>query len=174
MTLASTVPPWVIVARPDDAEVRAALAAMTTDGVVRHLRGAHMSNPAAVFAEFADKLEFPPYFGHNWYALVDCLDDLHGSWHGRRPVVVVVESADDLATRDFFPLLVALLCEAAERANLSLDADGQPRTRPPFPLHFVFFVESPPEVARSLSSRDDLTCAVTDNRLDISATQESR
>ncbi|MCW2144483.1 Barstar (barnase inhibitor) [Actinoplanes cyaneus] len=126
-----------------------------------------MTDVAGLFAEFAEKLSFPSYFGHNWYGLVDCLDDLHGSWHGKRSVVVVVEDADDLVEKEFFPLFIALLCEAAERANLSLDADNLPRSRPPFPLHFVFFLArfDMREIAGLLSLRDDLLIRESDGRL---------
>ncbi|PZF86354.1 hypothetical protein C1I93_27885 [Micromonospora endophytica] len=126
-----------------------------------------MTDVAGLFAEFAEKLSFPSYFGHNWYGLVDCLDDLHGSWHGKRCVVVVVEDADGLVEKDFFPLFIALLCEAAERANLSLDADGIPRGRPPFPLHFVFLLRrcEPREVAERLGIRDDIFIRQSEGRL---------
>jgi RNAse (barnase) inhibitor barstar len=136
-------------------------------GVVRKLDSRKMTDVAGLFSEFAEKLEFPSYFGHNWYALVDCLDDLHGSWHGKRPVIVVVENADELVGKEFFPLFIALLCETSERANLSLDADGLPRSRPPFPLHFVFFLARCEihGVAEGLRVRDDLLMRESDGRL---------
>ena len=77
--LISPVEPWVVVTRHDDQVAHRQLAALTPGGVVKRLDSARMTEPAALFAEFADKLEFPSYFGHNWDALVDCLDDLHGS-----------------------------------------------------------------------------------------------
>jgi hypothetical protein len=167
MTLQLDLPvePWIVVARADDRTVHECLSACS--GIVRHLDSASMIEPAGLFAEFAEKLEFPAYFGHNWYALVDCLDDLHGSWHGGRAVVVVVEAADVLVGREFFPLFIALLCEAAERANLSLDADGEPRTRPPFPLHFVFLMDrfDPAAVADRLRTRDNVLVDEREGRL---------
>lgn len=165
--LASPIGPWVVVAPNDDRVAQEKVAALTPDGVVRRLDSRRMVDAAGLFTEFADKLEFPSYFGHNWYALVDCLDDLHGSWHGERPVVIVVEEADVLVGKDFFPLFISLLCEAAERANLSLDADGLPRSRPPFPLHFVFFVAQCEirKVAKELSVRDDMLVRESDGRL---------
>ncbi|MEU8185354.1 barstar family protein [Micromonospora sp. NPDC049044] len=165
--LASPIGPWVVVALNDDRVAHERVAALAPGGVVRRLNSRSMVDAAGLFAEFADKLEFPSYFGHNWYALVDCLDDLHGSWHGKRPVVVLVEEADVLVGKDFFPLFIALLCEAAERANLSLDADGIPRDRPPFPLHFMFFLvhRDVREVATVLSTRDDMLIRQSDGRL---------
>lgn len=60
-----------------------------------------------------------------------------------------------------------MLREAAERANLSLDADDLPRDRPPFPLHFLFFVDrrGVGEVAELLAAREDLTVRETGGRL---------
>ncbi|MEU0080012.1 barstar family protein [Micromonospora tulbaghiae] len=171
---ASPVEPWVVLARADDREVRHQLEALMPDGVVRRLDPGNMVDEAGLFREFAEKLEFPSYFGHNWYALVDCLDDLHGAWHGKRPVVVVVDGADELVGKDFFPLFIALLCEAGERANLSLDADGLPRSRPPFPLHFVFLLAhlEPGEVAARLSVREDLRIRLVRDRVLVSSKPE--
>lgn len=164
---ASPVEPWVVIARADDRMAHKQVEALTPGGVVRRMDPRKMVDAAGLFSEFAEKLEFPSYFGHNWYALVDCLDDLHGSWHGERPVVVVVDDADELVGKEFFSLFIALLCEAGERANLSLDADGLPRGRPPFPLHFVFFLArgEPEEVAARLHVRDDLLIREFNGRL---------
>lgn len=169
--LVSPVEPWVVIARADDRMVHDQVKALTPGLVIRRLDSRKMTDTAGLFSEFAEKLEFPAYFGHNWYALVDCLDDLHGSWHGNQPVVVVVDDSDELVGKEFFSLFIALLCEAGERANLSLDADGLPRSRPPFPLHFVFFLARGElgEVAARLHVRDDLLIHESDGRLLVSS-----
>ncbi len=74
---------------------------------------------------FARGLRFPRYFGHNWYALVDCLSDEHVLGHGTNGTAVIIEHADVLLDVDFLPIFVAILGEAAERANRRLDADGR-------------------------------------------------
>lgn len=172
--LASPVEPWVVVAADDDGVVRERVSELMSLGIVRHLDSTKMVDEAGLFSEFADKLQFPSYFGHNWYALVDCLDDLHGSWHGERAVVIIVEGAELLVNKNFFPLFVALLCEAAERANLSLDADGLPRGRSPFPLHFVFFVGGCDlrVLADMLRTRNDIYIHEWGDRLLISSQRE--
>ncbi|WP_302851054.1 barstar family protein [Streptomyces lunaelactis] len=43
---------------------------------VYKLEGLAMRNYDGLFAEFARKLSFPEYFGHNWPALEDCLYDM--------------------------------------------------------------------------------------------------
>ncbi|MEU7906415.1 barstar family protein [Actinoplanes sp. NPDC049118] len=40
------------------------------------LDGSRMRDHDALFAEFASKLDFPDYFGMNWPALSDCLEDM--------------------------------------------------------------------------------------------------
>jgi len=44
--------------------------------VVLELDGAAMQTYDGLFQQFADKLRFPAYFGRNWPALQDCLNDL--------------------------------------------------------------------------------------------------
>ncbi|WP_433652730.1 barstar family protein [Micromonospora zamorensis] len=165
------VEPWVVVARMSDRTLRQLISDAGSRGVVRHLDSARMGDQAGLFQEFAEKLDFPSYFGHNWYALVDCLDDSHGVGHRKKAVTVVVDSADPLIGTDFFPLFLAILCEAAERANLSLDADGEPREFPPFPLHFVFLLSEvePSVVIERVREREDLRIEASGDRLLITS-----
>jgi hypothetical protein len=165
--LALPVEPWVVIAQDDDRMVHEQVKTVTPTAAVRRLDSRKMTDAAGLFREFAEKLEFPSYFGRNWYALVDCLDDLHGSLHGNGAVVVVIEDADELIDKEYFSLFTAILCEAGERANLSLDADGLPRSQPPFPLHFVFFLAhfELREAADGLRVRDDLLISESEGRL---------
>ena len=134
--------PWVVVAPQDDRLVAAQLGIMGERGAVaRRLDAQRMGDPPELFCEFSRVLGFPSYFGHNWDALVDCLDDLHGDWHGNSDVAVVVDNADSLLVADFLPLFVSVLCQAAERANSAVDLDGDPLSRPAIALHFVLAVK---------------------------------
>jgi len=123
-----------------------------------------------LFAAFARELSFPAYFGHNWHALVDCLHDWHGHGADSRALAVLIDGADELARADFLGLFVVMLCEAACRANLQLDADGLPDTGPfrqPFALHFVFLLdEAQPETFAEPAATDtDVEVALTDGRV---------
>jgi hypothetical protein len=130
--------PWVVIARYGDQFLDAQLIRVQErGGVVWSLDAGSMGSPSALFTEFSRALSFPGYFGHNWDALVDCLDDLHGDWHGNRDVAVVIDRADSLLHVDYLPLFVSVLCQAAERANSSVDLDGEPMDRPAIALHFV-------------------------------------
>ncbi|MFI7675798.1 barstar family protein [Actinophytocola sp. NPDC049390] len=63
---------------------------------------------AAFFAEAARVLDFPPYFGHNWDALVDCLRDAGA-------IDVVVSHAEELLA-DESPAQFATLLDIAASA----------------------------------------------------------
>ncbi|MEU5696328.1 barstar family protein [Actinosynnema sp. NPDC020468] len=156
---ASTDPPWVVIARPGDPSVAAGLARFEeAGGVVRHLDGAVMRSEAELFAEFARVLTFPGYFGRNWDAVVDCLGDLHGDWHGDADVVVVVRSADTVLSTPFAGVFASVLCQGAERANASTDLDGLPLDDTPFALHFVLEagVLGPREIVEAVTWRDSV------------------
>jgi hypothetical protein len=100
-----------------------------------------------VFTAFARTLEFPGYFGRNWDALVDCLDDLHGSWHGGRGVAVVIRDVDLLLDAGHLRLFVSVLCQAAARANSAVDSDGEPWDRPAIAQHAAFVSSTASTVA---------------------------
>ncbi|MCZ7438171.1 barstar family protein [Micromonospora sp. WMMC241] len=57
---------------------------------VARLDGAAMTDVDGVFEQFADALRFPSYFGWNWPALADCLQDLH--WLAARRFLVLIEN----------------------------------------------------------------------------------
>ena len=74
------------------AALQAALTAAKV-GEVQLLDGAQARDKAAFMTAIARALRFPDYFGHNWDALVDCLDELH--WRDE-PIVLVVDHGDEL------------------------------------------------------------------------------
>jgi len=137
-SLKSTTGPWVVVTTLSDPTLVSQLTVFgATGGVIRHVDAANMMTENDLFREFAHSLGFQAYFGHNWDAMVDCLDDLHGDWHGHRDVAVIVDNAEMLLRADFLPLFISVLCQGAERANSSVDLDGCPLDRSAIALHFV-------------------------------------
>ncbi|MFF3090485.1 barstar family protein [Streptomyces nojiriensis] len=70
----SPSPPWVhhVIAQ----EAAAALRAIPGDALAFELRGSLMTDHDGLFDEFSRQMSFPQYFGRNWPALQDCLDDL--------------------------------------------------------------------------------------------------
>jgi RNAse (barnase) inhibitor barstar len=58
----------------------------------RLVRGSACRSRTGLFAEWAAQLRFPEYFGQNWDALSDCLNDLVAE----APLTVVVDDAAQL------------------------------------------------------------------------------
>ncbi|WP_267880775.1 barstar family protein [Streptomyces sp. HGB0020] len=75
-----------------------------------HFDGRALMTEQGIFSSFAKALQFPSYFGRNWDAMVDCLDDLCGAVTGGVGIAVVVHDADQLLETEHFPLFVSVLC----------------------------------------------------------------
>ena len=69
----------------------------------------------ALLGALAEALKFPDWFGGNWDALADCLNDL--SWWGSEGYVLVIEHVEDLraADPDGFATALEIFDEAAQR-----------------------------------------------------------
>ncbi|UIR18829.1 barstar family protein [Streptomyces spinosirectus] len=107
-------------------------------GRVFHFDAHALMTEQEIFSSFAKVLQFPGYFGRNWDAMVDCLDDLCGAVTGGVGIAVVVHDADQLLETEHFPLFVSVLCQGADRANSAVDLDGFPLDRPALSEQFVF------------------------------------
>lgn len=82
---------------------------------------AAVADKAGLLDCIADALRFPSYFGHNWDALEDCLNDL--SWLPPGGFVVLFEHVDALQNAegdDFETLLDILAAVTAEAAAAGL------------------------------------------------------
>lgn len=110
------------------------------------LRGRRMTHRDGVFDEFAAALQFPLYFGRNWNAFVDCLQDLE--WHPWKACAIIIADSDAVLTRgdkDEFSLLLQFLTEAGE----SLAGSNEFREARSF--HVI--LHAAPTVAHSLDMR---------------------
>lgn len=69
-------------------------------------------------------------------------------------------------------MFVSVLCQAAWRANLRLDADGHALDDPPLALHFVLLLDTIPAdaFAARVGSGRDVAITVTDGRLTATST----
>ncbi len=93
-------------------DARALAAAAGVDIVQISL--ADVGDKGALLERFATALDFPEWFGANWDALEDCLEDL--SWRADGTRLLVIEGFEPLAAgaRDDFAVLLDLLRDVAE------------------------------------------------------------
>ncbi|WP_190394428.1 barstar family protein [Nocardiopsis quinghaiensis] len=110
-------------------------------GLVFRMDAAKFRSPGDVFREFSSRLIFPSYFGCNWDALADCLSRVHGSWHGGRDMVFLIDNSELIQEADFLGVLISSLSEAAENSNFQLDTDGEPTGFAPVAQNFIFLTK---------------------------------
>ncbi|MGC0330209.1 hypothetical protein RKD23_003199 [Streptomyces sp. SAI-170] len=125
-------------------------------GRVHRFDAGDLLTERGIYDTFAEVLRFPGYFGRNWDALVDCLDDLCGEVTGGVGAAGVIHDADLLLEAEHFPLFVSVLCQGADRANSAVDLDGCPLDRPAVEECFVFEFRDfdPQAIARRVEQRD--------------------
>ncbi|MFC9817757.1 barstar family protein [Streptomyces virginiae] len=168
-TLTERRSPWVVFTSPADPWLASETAALGhQNGLVLRLDGREMRDPASVFRTFARELSFLGYFGHNWDALVDYLQDWHGPGHGNQDLAILIEHADGLLESDFLGLFVSVLAQAAWNSNLRLDGDGElDECRQRIAQHFVFLLDhtAPVAFAEKAARGMDVAVALSDGRL---------
>ncbi len=91
-------------------------------GITRFIRGARCKSEQSHFQEWAAALQFPYYFGGNWDAFDECINDL--SWLESTSYRMVITNADKIMpdVQEGFSTLLTLLLEAA--AQWQLGAPG--------------------------------------------------
>ncbi|MFE6749150.1 barstar family protein [Kitasatospora purpeofusca] len=88
---------------------------------LRLVRGANCRTRAALFAEWAGALSFPGYFGHNWDAFEECLNDAllppgTGAAGATAPRLLVLVAEADALLADEPPAQLALLLDILDAA----------------------------------------------------------
>jgi len=132
--LQSTKPPWTALLVLQAGQ-RVESAIKTPEGFVRRvIRGSKCRSAAGLFAEVAEALEFPDYFGHNWDALEECLADFE--WLPAKGYVLCYTNAESILPDDEedFATFLEVMSDAGEAW-----ASGQAGQRPR-PFHAVLAV----------------------------------
>ncbi|MGK5691499.1 barstar family protein [Streptomyces sp. URMC 128] len=157
--LSGTSEPWVVFVPGGESGIRQQLSRLESKGGrVHHFDSRDLMTEDGIYRSFAEVLRFPGYFGRNWDAMVDCLDDLCGEVTGGVGIAGVIRSADRLLEAEHFPLFVSVLCQGADRANSAVDLDGFPLDRSAIAEHFVFeFREFDRERVALWIEQNDLT-----------------
>jgi len=134
--LQSLKPPWTVLLVLQAGQ-RAESVVRTPDKfVVRVIRGRRCRRAGELFAEIAEALEFPDYFGHNWDALEECLTDLE--WLPGKGYVLLLTAAEQILTDDEeeFATFLEVLSDAGEAWASGQGAEGK-RAKP---FHTVLIV----------------------------------
>ncbi|MFD7554479.1 MULTISPECIES: barstar family protein [unclassified Streptomyces] len=140
--LAKPETPWVVFGPREAVEFTEQTAALSAaGGRVYELDARDLTGEVGVCEAFARVVGVPGYFGWNWDALVDRLDDTHEAITGGVGLVMVVHGADVLLGAEHLKVFMTTLCLAADRANTEVDPDGNLRDEPVVIEHFVFLLD---------------------------------
>jgi hypothetical protein len=111
--LQSIKPPWTVLLVLKTGQ-RAESVKVPAGFVRRVIRGRRCASTEGLFAEVAEALEFPDYFGHNWDALEECLADLE--WLAGKGYVLLFTEAEFILhdDEDDFATFLEVLSDAGE------------------------------------------------------------
>jgi Barstar (barnase inhibitor) len=132
---------WLHVYVEGPAHARAlALHLAERGAAARVARGAKARRSAALFDELSAVLQFPDYFGENWSAVSDCVEDL--SWLRAPSYVVVWTRADRILEEepDALRLFLKTMDRAARYWSSPTPEGGESWPHGPRPFHMVLQV----------------------------------
>src|SRR5262245_19281893 len=110
------------------------------------IKGRHCQTPAKLFAECAQVLEFPDYFGQNWDALEECLADLE--WLSAKGYILLITDAEGLLPDDQeeYETFLEILRDAGEAWGSGQTGTGARRATP---FHVLFAVSEQEKAKRA-------------------------
>ena len=135
--LQSTKAPWTSLLTVTDGQPVKSLIRSPARLALKVINGRHCKTPAALFTEFAQALEFPDYFGHNWDALEECLADLE--WLPAKGYILLITDAASVLSNDDteYETLLEILRDAGEAWGSGQAGIG---ARGAIPFHVLFAV----------------------------------
>jgi RNAse (barnase) inhibitor barstar len=80
---------------------------------VRYLRGFKCADKASFFNEASAALQFPPYFGENWDAFHDCLNDLDNIRSTTLLIVIIDAGSFLVSPKEAIGQFQAMITETA-------------------------------------------------------------
>ena len=112
------------------------------DVKIFYLEGKECTTETKLFKEFATKMSFPDYFGCNWQALDECINDL--DWIKENEYLLIVNNAHYILNSPFIILkeqLFSSFIELLENAKLEWENGRNFDDFPTLPTHFnIVFV----------------------------------
>jgi hypothetical protein len=135
--LQSTKAPWTSLLVLKTGQRAESLVAAPGGFVLKVLRGSKCRTTAGLFAEFAQALDFPDYFGQNWDALEECLADLE--WLPGKGYVLLLTSAELVLPDDEedYATFLEVMSDAGEAWGSGQAGMGAKRAKP---FHVVLAV----------------------------------
>lgn len=132
---------YVLIGSERDADLSATAQAAAGSATVRILRGQRCGSVTGLYREWAAALQFPYYFGNNWDAFDECVNDL--ARLGSLPVILYVTNVQRVLTNadeGFATLMDALAKAARRRATTTAARQGSASSNQP---HFASFFNAP-------------------------------
>jgi RNAse (barnase) inhibitor barstar len=116
------------------------------------LEGGGMRSTEGFYAEIANKMKLPDYYGKNLNALDECVTDLEWIDYGL-PVVVIVRDAELMLNNDRELLhgFLDVMTSAGEEWSRPIQ-DGNDWDRPAVPFHVILHFESSNAVGSEFGS----------------------
>ena len=144
--LQSTKAPWTSLLTVTDGQPVKSLIRSPAGLALKVINGRHCKTPAALFTEFAQALEFPDYFGHNWDALEECLADLE--WLPAKGYILLITDAASVLSNDDtkYETLLEILRDAGEAWGSGQAGMG---ARGAIPFHVLFAVSERDKAKRA-------------------------
>lgn len=130
------------------------------NAVVRTIRGNKCRTVDNFFNEFAASLQFPYYFGENWDAFEECINDM--TWLKGDAYILMVDDAQQfLSEADSEDIDVFLRLISSANLQWASSTEGFSDSHPTTPFHIL--LRCPEAIDPSLSSAefDTLQLAVT-------------
>ena len=143
--LQSTKDPWTTLLMVTAGQRAESLVRPPTGFTLKIIKGRHCTTPAHLFAEFAQALEFPDYFGHNWDALEECLADLE--WLPAKGYIFLITDAGCvLPDEEEFETFLEILRDAGEAWGDGRAGIGAQHATP---FHVLFAVSEQEKAKRA-------------------------
>lgn len=103
------------------------------------IEGQVCHNKKGFFKEFAKKMKFPNYFGNNWDAFDECINDLE--WLDYEQYVVFINDCNFLFGNDEknLKLFLNILVDTVEEWNMGREYGAL--QAPPTPFHIVMYTD---------------------------------
>ena len=144
--LQSTKAPWTSLLIVTAGKRAESVVHPPTGFVLKIIKGRHCKTPANLFAEFAQALRFPDYFGHNWDALEECLADLE--WLPAKGYILLITDAEGVLPdhEEEYETFLEILRDAGEAWGNGQTGMGARRATP---FHALFVVSEQEKAKRA-------------------------